>query len=103
MRTVDYTPRQWLTIGLDVLKSSPWTKGEYEDPDTGAVCAVGALLKGAGIFDGQESVNAIAALRELDRQAALLGATSSQRYNDHPDTTKQDVIALYEKAIANCP
>ncbi len=61
---------------------------------TGAVCALGALSEPSGFIK-------ITAATEALRAAAGAGHLSEiSRWNDSPERTQADVLALYDRAIA---
>jgi len=68
-----------------------WGKGcGLSPPDGDLVCALSAVLDAKNQQD----------LMGLFRRALPLGEPSVHRYNDHPTTTKQDILGLYDRAIA---
>jgi hypothetical protein len=89
------------------------TKGRYQDPDSGNVCAVGALICEAyGIGDvikdltfsisGRDTFHTAAEvlntyLHTVDPTVNYHGTTV---WNDRPETTAEDVAVAMEKAAA---
>jgi hypothetical protein len=90
-----------MTDVLDVLIAARaevekgWAKGAYEYP--GGVCIYGALYRTAGL--GFEGIQRMATLGPLFAQLPD-GFTNLVFFNDDPDTTKADVLALFDRAIA---
>ena len=79
-----------------------WGKGQYED-DRGCLCALGAIRKhhfgtaGDGVgFEWLGDATAVALKGALGTEWAWQVAD----FNDHPDTTHADVMALFNRAIA---
>lgn len=82
-----------------------WTKGAFArdrdgddvyetDGDTAVCwCAVGAINKAFGCHAGLTVVQALYAALPADFQLVA-------SFNDHPDTTHADVMALFDRAIA---
>lgn len=74
-----------------------WRQGEHRR--AGSVCAIEALC-------GENKTASPAAMRWLvsaipnDRRVELMMGTSIIEYNDHPATTKADILSLYDRAIA---
>jgi len=67
-----------------------WGKGcGLSPPDGDLVCALSAVLDAKNQWD----------LMGFLRDALPLGQSSIYRYNDHPTTTKQDILGLYDRAI----
>ena len=67
-----------------------WAKGCGLNSPSDGYCAVSAID-----YDGSRS----SAHRLLNRSLPE-GQRSIHRYNDHPTTTKQDILDLYDRAIA---
>lgn len=104
---------------LEVLKaarhllSDPnrWTKRAYARAADGldidatsdmavSFCAIGAMRHVTGsdsIVDNEEYGEAMVALNGAVVWPGKLCRTA--RFNDHPDTTHEDVLALYDRAI----
>lgn len=85
---------------LEVLKkarekiNNGWCQGDYVNEE-GCVCTVGAVE----LTIGRES---ILFYPTLDFLTKFLPKYSDCviYYNDHPSTTKEDILALFDKAIA---
>src|SRR4051794_29615462 len=79
-----------------------WCKYYLTNHATGNVCAVGALYRAAGEDVSAPSGGGLKTVKALRRilQDALGPARLVTCFNDHPSTTKADVIALYDRAIA---
>lgn len=81
-----------------------WCKRDFYDL-RGNVCALGGLRK---MFpdDLPMSLNSIPMITVYDKAAAALnkqlprGWKGVASYNDHHATTKEDILALYDRAIA---
>jgi hypothetical protein len=92
-----------------------WQKQGYGDWNlpNGDVCAVGALAYAAKMLRGNRYSDYEPAMMELarysDYEPAMMelarflpaGFTRIFEFNDHPDTTKQDVLDLFDKALAD--
>jgi hypothetical protein len=86
-------------IAAKALIDTPekWGKGGYRDPFTGRLCAYGAL----GVAERGDARNYSEALAYRLRVAVpdrFHGRVAE--YNDHPDTTHADIMALFDRAIA---
>lgn len=68
-------------------------------PDATCFCSYGALDKAAGPGDDNHIVyrEALSALQELAPNGHVA------IFNDHPNTTHDMVLDLFDKAIASCP
>lgn len=74
-----------------------WGKGKYE-VSSGCYCAMGALgMAGHGdvIMFTDEEASAL-------RAGMPSGYFSITRFNDRPNTTHADILALFDRAIAAC-
>lgn len=83
-------------IAAKALIDTPekWGKGEFE-PRPGCYCAVGAIWK---VTDG-EGTRYVAPVFALWK--VLPGDwTNAAGYNDDPETTHADIMALFDRAIA---
>ena len=87
--------KRTLAIGLGRVKTH-WIQGEYVDGNW--VCAVGALGKRneREWFDSRDEVY-MRLLMELPEEFT---GQPVENFNDNVHTTQEDVIALYERAIA---
>jgi len=77
-----------------------WGKDFYYEQD-GCLCVVGALGKAMGISasGGQFCDSLVRALNaELPESAPIRNHLPA--FNDHPDTTHADIMALFDRAIA---
>lgn len=73
-----------------ILEKSGWCQEDYFRGER--VCLIGALMRAAlaaGVTCKDEGWNEI--LRSVSRRA---GTVQLYRWNDHPDRTKEEVIAL---------
>src|SRR5688500_2853295 len=115
------TLKQLLKKTKRVLKERKWIKGHAIDSHTGAVCLIGALHVAAGdeklllstgggfqLWDNDTKVNAEKLLSKIAQEKESLDistyrpsfALNAAIYNDRPSTTKADVLALLDQAIA---
>lgn len=95
---------------IEVLARRGWTKDAFTDGD-GRHCLQGALYEAHGVatedcarhlglrLSGQlaadvQLVNEVVATEYPDRR----GGVSASRFNDHPETTVDDVLLVLEKA-----
>lgn len=78
-----------------------WCKGRWKD-STGRHCAFGALvatltpISGPEVDNGDERKHAC--ISALDAHAPSGGFID---FNDHPDTTHPEIMALFDRAIAS--
>jgi hypothetical protein len=74
----------------------------YHLVNGGNVCAIGALYRAAGADFAMPSPDDLETVKALRRslQAALGTGQLVPAFNDHPSTTKADVIQLFDRAIA---
>ena len=93
---------------LELLARRGWTKGRFTDDD-GRHCLQGALYEAHGcrprtvghlgrtlsgeLADDVRLLNETIAAEYPDR----LGAVGISRFNDHPETTVEDVVRVLEK------
>lgn len=96
--------------GLDRLRERGLTKRQLVDRRTGAVCAVGALVDATPAHDHSRRVavdygafvllDAVAAEQYPERATDSLHPKGSVvLFNNHPDTTLEDMERVFEKAI----
>ncbi|MGH9282704.1 MAG: DUF6197 family protein [Acidimicrobiales bacterium] len=94
---------------IELLARKGWVKGQFTD-ETGGHCLQGALYEahscqprtlghlGGGMDGGLAAdlrlVNEVIAAEYPDR----VGAVGISRFNDHPDTTVDDVLRVLEKS-----
>jgi hypothetical protein len=88
-----------LEKALAYLGRRGWTKGTLVDPDTRAVCAVGAISLGGGGACG--SVRARKAFAEANGLGPSPSGEFDQipRWNDDLKTSYEDVVLGFKKAI----
>lgn len=99
-----------LVMALDEVRRRPWIRNEMVREHDGGVCASGALSVTArepwGCLHGKPIPIAcmLAAYEKLfDAARAITGdEINVVEYNDGYAETKDDIITLYEKAIAAC-
>ena len=94
---------------IRVLSGSGWTKGTFTD-GAGRHCLQGALFEAHGICaagDQQvgrrvsgELATDVRLVNEVIREQfpERVGGVGASRFNDHPDTTVDDVTRVMEKA-----
>jgi hypothetical protein len=98
-----------MTDVLDVLIAARaevekgWCKGHLVNDDTGDVCAMGAVYRAAG-DDFVTAPVPDSVLAMADRTRRILEDALNGRhvpfFNDASSTTKADVVALFDRAIA---
>jgi hypothetical protein len=94
---------------IEVLARRGWTQGAFTD-DTGRHCLQGALYEAHGCQPRQHGKltgtsadpDLTADLRLLNETIAAeyperVGAVGVSRFNDHPETTIDDVVRVLEK------
>lgn len=97
------SPSELLEKAHDVIVERGWCQNSFEDRE-GRVCALGALA--AAVNDGQATFSPwVLAIGRLDvhakakdllfREADFVPAP---QYNDHPSTSKEDVLLLFKRA-----
>lgn len=111
---MSYEVADTLRKALDVLRERGLAKGMYEDTE-GHVCSRGAARLGAmgrirGYFGatqaqqklitGAEQVLTAVIEENWPERSGVPGSSSIAVFNDHPDTTQDDVERAFEKAIA---
>jgi hypothetical protein len=98
------------------LQNRPWIKYELRN-DRGGVCAVGAMVfipsdhdfADVDFFAAEDALNKKAEEYIPPREERISSSTGMSipcpvaYYNDHVAETKEDVITLYEKTIADLP
>lgn len=98
-----YTLKERL-ITAKALIDSPekWGKDFYYESD-GCLCVVGAVGKASGLSaaGGQWCYSIIDALCSVLPDTAPI-RNHLPAYNDHPDTTHEDIMALFDRAIEAC-
>lgn len=81
---------QVLLDAADYIEKHGWCQGNYCDP-LGRVCALGALnIVSCGIPNHTEGIAINAAIR-------LMWNLRITQWNDHPERTKEEVIAALRK------
>ena len=88
-----------LRSAADLIRTGGLTKNQLED-GTGAHCAVGAILARGSIGCWSE-LDRLADEMYPDRarpEGSWLAVPSLVNFNNHPDTTAEDVITVLEKA-----
>lgn len=101
--------RNRIREAIEVLARSGWAKNAFRD-EAGRHCLQGALyeahgLEAPGAEHAHRPVNAAFStdIRLLNRVIEeqypdRVGAVGVSRFNDHPDTTLDDVVTVLEKA-----
>jgi hypothetical protein len=74
-----------------IADSKKWGKGRGAAPPTSGLCALGA----AGLSGGWREPAALEDAMPVRWQGRPVYA-----FNDHPDTTHADIMALFDRAIA---
>lgn len=107
METID------VLIGGRAAVEKAWTKHVLYNPVTGGVCALGGCFVGAGVDLAEEKMPQYQSDRHPRNRDAVRASTVLYRhlppaynvglpfYNDAQNTTKADVLALYDRAIAS--
>lgn len=90
------------------LIAKRWTKHRLRAPD-GSVCALGALYEAHGCVWDHEAFRVrpdgpTATRNSLDKETDLLlrfipGYETVSSFNDHRETKKEDVLAVFDNAI----
>lgn len=94
------------------LVEQGWAKGYYTD-GLGSYCVAGAINLAAGEMRDLNGAIVYAPHNMATKKLALIARLTAcdhlpqpfeslQIFNDDPDTTKADVLAVLEKAIASC-
>lgn len=87
------------------IEQNGWTQGALRNIEDGSICAMGAVCLAAGMQIGSPT----SVLVEWDRHQEMYdelkkhvpeGFFDVAAYNDDPATTKQDVLNLFDKALA---
>lgn len=88
------SPADQLQHGRENLLTRGWaqTAGEYLNEETGEVCLVGALLIDQTVY--------LVALEYLAAAAGVEDASQLDDWNDDPARTLDEVLAVYDRAIA---
>ncbi len=94
---------------IRVLSRTGWTKDAFTD-DSGRHCLQGALYEAYGLCALDSRGVGVRLSRELAEDVRLVndvieaqfperfGGIGVSRFNDHPDTTIEDVVRVMEKA-----
>lgn len=97
--------RELLAAALYELKRRPWIIGALRREEDGGVCAKGALIAAYTFVRPNVAGHIHHAERLLERAAEEITGepmTTIPEYNDKYAQTKDDVVRLYEHAIAAC-
>lgn len=103
---------QLLRTARDLLQfPEDWTKGDLQNKETGALCIYGALYMadigvasphdgsrypGAAVYEAVRTIGRIAwTVRPMPGALDYVGG-----FNNHPDTTHQDILNVLDEAIA---
>ncbi len=81
-----------------------WTKGTLYDQ--GRYCMLGAIQQAEASTKQRVGSNHIARNRLLETGIAMFPSISFRgiaSINDHPDTTHDDILAMFDKAILSEP
>jgi galactitol-specific phosphotransferase system IIB component len=79
------------------LSRRGWVKGYIEDAQ-GRVCLLGALSHCSGGIGASTIVEKVIVEQYPERYDAAVYMNHVARFNDHPDTTLEDVVMVMEKA-----
>ena len=92
-------------IAAKALIDTPqkWTKGHYQFGD--CFCSLGALgcvleMTPSDDMGGNEIALGMALPADFEPDSELTVGTKVVNYNDHPETTHADIMALFDRAIA---
>lgn len=81
---------------IEVLAERGWTKGTLEDAN--GVCIIGACLHAYRFFELSPIRDVVE--EQYPERVKRPGFSPVAAFNDHPDTTLEDVILVLEKAAA---
>ena len=93
-----------LAKARDVLAERGWLQGDFDDPDTGAVCAWGAISVAATgqpmpLTENTEACRlGLAAYEHLNRYTMREFGRGAHQWNDRPSTTAEDVFLALKHA-----
>lgn len=106
------TPEEILEGALDDIEQHGWNQGSlYEGvwddpshlPETASACALGAMMRAtsgrADVVQHDHSEAFIEAARRLAESVKLANRFGIPGWNDDKDTTKEDVILGFKRAI----
>lgn len=108
--TAPATVPEVLARAADIIEERGWRQGWFVDPDTGCVCAVGAMHVAVGlppdasIYTSENSPEwqlADAAWETFGRWLASKTGKPSESaggWNDHPSRTQAEVVAALRAA-----
>ena len=100
-----------IRAAIEVLASTGWTKQAFTD-DAGRHCLQGALYEAHGVVPRCGDKPGLALTEDLAADVRMVnhvieeqypdrfGAIGVARFNDHPETTVDDVVRVLEKAAA---
>ena len=97
------TAHEILVAAKQELLTRGWTQGAFENPETGEVCALGALNRAVG---GQPLMMLLTVeservhTRAWQLLEAATGCAEVHRWNDDPARTPEDVLQAFDRAIA---
>lgn len=90
-------------IAAKALIDTPekWGKGDYET-SPGCYCVLGAIAAATGHDPEEPWLDLPLTIRKQLKLAMMDDAADMDLcdYNDHPDTTHADIMALFDRAIA---
>ena len=95
------TPAEVLSKARDVLAERGWHQRFLEDPDTGAVCASGAIrivVWGKPTLRGATALEAALVDQVEDLFCEAVGAGAVWAFNDDTRTTYEDVVTGLKRA-----
>ena len=84
------------------LIAQGWTQGEYKRVVNGVECwCISGAIRQAAPYDDPRGLEFVALLRALRDDDFYLSSSSKLiEWNDAPDRTQEDVLALIDRAIA---
>jgi hypothetical protein len=82
------TAEQILRDAADYIRAHGWTRGQYEDGDSGQVCMIGAMLS-VGLHFGDPIPKEV---------YDVIGGGEVFKFNDHHCKSVRDAIAALEIA-----
>lgn len=95
-------PSDILEAALEIIRTQGHHKGDLEDPETGAVCALGAINQAVcGNSKGAASGILTYPATKYLRRYIPESHESIPSYNDDPSTTEEDIYLLFKNAISD--
>lgn len=88
----DMTEAQVFDRAIDVLHERGWHQGSYRDPDTGAVCIIGAISTASRGSAHPMTGREWSLIATVYRHLGLHGIAGVAPWNDAPERTVEDVF-----------